>query len=274
MIPLSDADVERVAADTAWVCAIPAPTFHEEARAGAVLSSIAEAGLTARKDAVGNVIARLGGDGPALALCAHLDSVFPDEEEIPVTRSGIRLAGRGIGDNALGVAALLHVARTLAATPPTQPIILAATVGEEGLGDLRGVKALLDEEPIRALIAIEGHGIDSLAVGGIAALRYDVEFSGPGGHSWSDRGRGSAVHAAILASERLLAAGSPAAINIGRIEGGTAVNAIAEHATLLIDIRHEETHVVEAAARRVDHALRASLPAGIEPGYDGMELVL
>ncbi len=254
--PLDQATTERIAADAAWLCGIPAPTFHEEARGEAVRERLADLGLAPTVDALGNVVARLGGDGPALALCAHLDTVFPGLDPVPVTRDGDRLRGCGVGDNALGVAALLHCADALARHPPQSPVLIAATVGEEGLGDLRGVTGLLDAEPVRALVAIEGHGIDSLAIGGIAAVRYEVVVRGPGGHSWSDRGTPSAVHVALGAGARALEVGRPAAVNVGRVEGGTAVNAIAERATLLIDVRHEDPRVVDAATHRVSPRCR------------------
>jgi len=261
--PLSENALARVVEEATAICAVPAPTFAESQRAALVQDLLVAAGLTAQVDAAGNVVARVGGDGPAIALVAHLDTVFPDLTKIPIVRDGVRLMGPGIGDNALGIAAMLHVARTLVETPPTRPVLLVATVGEEGLGDLSGVTALLDTEQIRALIAVEGHGIDCLAVGGIASIRLRAEFSGPGGHSWSDRGRGSAVHALIEAGERALSAAPPAAFNIGVIEGGTTVNAIAQSATMVIDIRHGDPKVVSAAHARVERALATALPAGV-----------
>jgi tripeptide aminopeptidase len=252
--PLDESALDRVVADALRLCAIPAPTFHESRRAEAVLDALAEAGLAARRDDAGNVVARIGGDGPALAVCAHLDTVFPDEA-VRVERDGIRLRGPGIGDNALGLAALLHVARDLAAHPPATPVLLAATVGEEGLGDLRGVRHLLDAEPVAALIAVEGHGIDALGVGGIPSVRLEAVLRGPGGHSWTDRGRPSAIHALLDVGARLLDAAAPAAANIGLIEGGTAVNAIAERAALLVDLRHADPRVLDAAETRVRRVL-------------------
>lgn len=256
----TETDVERIVAETSTLCAIPAPTFAEQQRGAAFLGLLMDAGIPATFDTAGNVVARLGGPGPALALCAHLDTVFPGLTAVDVRRDGARLVAPGIGDNALGLAALLHVARVLVQEPPVTPVLLAATVGEEGLGDLRGVTALLDREPVRALIAIEGHGVDSLAVGGIVSVRLRADFVGPGGHSWSDRGRGSAVHALVAAGDRVLTAARPAALNIGVIEGGTAVNALAEHASMLIDIRHGDPRVVDAAHARVRRALTVSLP--------------
>ncbi len=261
--PLSENALARIVDEAATICAVPAPTFAESERAALVQDLLVSAGLAAQIDAAGNVVARVGGDGPALALVAHLDTVFPDLTTVSIVRDGVRLTGPGIGDNALGIAAMLYVARALAQTPPSRPVLFAATVGEEGLGDLSGVTALLDSEQIRALIAVEGHGIDCLAVGGIASIRLRAEFSGPGGHSWSDRGRGSAIHALIGAGERALAAAAPAAFNIGVIEGGTTVNAIAQSATMVIDIRHGDPRVVSAAHARVERTLATGLPDGV-----------
>ena len=255
--------VARIVDDAEALCLVPAPTFAERQRGEEVLARLHALRLDAGFDSIGNVVARIGEDGPALALVAHLDTVFPAETPLTVRRENGRLIGPGIGDNALGIATLLHVAHELALAPPSSPVLVAFTVGEEGLGDLRGVSALLDCEPVRALIAIEGHGVDSLAVGGIASIRYRVTVTGPGGHSWTDRGRPSAVHHLIAIGERVLDAARPAAINIGSIQGGTVVNAIADHADLLIDIRHEDQRVVEAAAARVERAATLQPPAGI-----------
>lgn len=266
--PLPVEEVERIAADAAWLCGIPAPTFHEEERASAVCGRLAELGLEPALDGVGNVVCRLGGPGPALAVCAHLDTVFPGLEPAPPTRTGARLAGPGAGDNALGLAALLGLARALAANPPERPLLLVATVGEEGLGDLRGARHLLETEPVRALIAVEGHGIDSLAVGGVASARVRIAMRGPGGHSWSDQGQPSAVHALVEAAARMLAAAAPCVANIGVIEGGTAINAIAERASLLLDLRHGDPVPVEQALARVERAAGVALPAGVDLEFE------
>lgn len=262
LIPDAEATA-RIVDDAEALCLIPAPTFAERPRGEEVLARLHALRLDAAFDAAGNVVARIGEEGPALALCAHLDTVFPADTPLGVRRAGGRLIGPGIGDNALGIAALLHVARDLVLTPPSSPVLLGFTVGEEGLGDLHGVSALLDREPVRALIAIEGHGVDSLAIGGIASLRYRVTVTGPGGHSWTDRGRPSAVHHLIGIGNRVLEAAHPAAVNIGTIHGGTAINAIADHAELLIDLRHADQRVVDAAAARVERAITAQPPAGI-----------
>ena len=255
--------IARVVGDAEAFCRIPAPTFAERERGEAVLARLHALRLDAAFDAVGNVVARIGEDGPALALCAHLDTVLPADTPLTVTHEHGRLIGPGIGDNALGIAALLHAARELTLEPPSSPVLIAFTVGEEGLGDLRGVSALLDREAVRALVAIEGHGVDSIAIGGIASIRYRVIVSGPGGHSWTDRGRPSAVHHLITIGERVLEVATPAAVNIGTIQGGTAINAIADQAELLIDLRHEDQRIVEAAAARAQRAVATAAPQGI-----------
>lgn len=265
-MPLHDADsaevdaatLERLATDALDLCAIPAPTFAEAARAREFTLRLNAAGLAPAKDDVGNVVARVGGDGPALAVCAHLDTVFSSEVPIEVRREGPLLRGPGIGDNALGLAALLFLARSLAAHPTTEPVLLVGTVGEEGLGDLRGATALVEREPLIGLLAVEGHGLDSIAIGGVASVRLRATYRGPGGHPWGDRGRGSAVHVAVAAADRALAAAAPAMVNIGTIEGGEAINAIAAHAALAIDLRHPDPVILERAEGRVRRVLLAA----------------
>jgi acetylornithine deacetylase/succinyl-diaminopimelate desuccinylase-like protein len=122
---------EIVLADAQRICAVPAPTFAEGPRAQLVAEMFADAGVPAERDDVGNVLGRIGGDGPAVVLAAHLDTVFGPDQTIEIVRSGGRIAAPGIGDNSLAVAALLGLARRLAARPPERPVVLAATVGEE-----------------------------------------------------------------------------------------------------------------------------------------------
>src|SRR5579859_3616862 len=133
-------------------------------------------------DAAGNVLCPLGPrDGQAAVLAAHLDTVFPAEQPIAIRHdeaSG-RIHAPGIGDNSLGVAALLELARRLAGERPARPLVLAATVGEEGLGDLRGAKHLLETIPCRAFVAVEGAMVDTIKVAGVGSTRYRVTYRGP-----------------------------------------------------------------------------------------------
>jgi acetylornithine deacetylase/succinyl-diaminopimelate desuccinylase-like protein len=255
--------LDRLVRDTLEICAIPAPTFAEEERAVAFAERLRATSLPVRRDAAGNVLARVGGPGPALLVAAHLDTVFPAETPLAPHRDGDVLRGPGIGDNAAALAAVLHLARRLVDASPTMPVVLAATVGEEGRGDLRGIRAVLDEEPTAAVVAVEGHGIDSLITAGVGSARFEAIHRGPGGHSWGDRGRASAVHSLLAAALRAVDVARPVAANIGVIGGGTSINTIAAEARLEIDLRSEDDGGLEAAARRVAAALREA-PRDIE----------
>lgn len=211
-------------------------------------------------------MARFGpDDGPAAIVAAHLDTVFPADTPLEPRRSPGALHGPGIGDDCLGLAALAHVARRLAAGPaPAHPVVLAATVGEEGLGDLRGARALLDACACDAFVALEGHGRDTLQTAGIGSARLRARFTGPGGHSWGDRGAPSAVHALLAAGARAIAAAGGAHVNVGVVGGGTSVNTIAAEAAAEIDLRDADDAALEATRDRVVAALRAATPTGIE----------
>jgi acetylornithine deacetylase/succinyl-diaminopimelate desuccinylase-like protein len=222
--------------------------------------------VLAHRDAVGNVLARFGpANGPAAIVAAHLDTVFPAGTELEPRRTREELHGPGIGDNCLGLAALLHLARHLGDRgEPQHPVLLAATVGEEGLGDLRGARALLDDHDCDAFVALEGHGRDTLQIAGIGSSRLRARFTAPGGHSWGDRGSPSAVHALLAAGAAAVAAVGDAHANVGVVEGGTSINTIAASAALEIDLRDADDDALEATRARVEAALRAATPAGVE----------
>ncbi|HET6507234.1 MAG TPA: M20/M25/M40 family metallo-hydrolase [Baekduia sp.] len=259
----AEAAADRAVADARRICAVEAPPFAEGPRGELVAALLAEAGApVVDTDAVGNVIARFGpGDAPPVVFAAHLDTVFAAGTEIAFRRDGDRLAAPGIGDNALGVAALLHLARHLRDHPPRRPLWLVATVGEEGLGDLRGAKALVAEHAPAAFVAVEGTMLDAIAVGAVGSLRFRVTVLGPGGHSWADRGAPSAVHAlvAMLAAalDALPTDRDDVAFNVGTIEGGTTVNAIAAEASAVIDLRCGDDADLRALADDLRRALRA-----------------
>lgn len=219
---------------------------------------------------MGNVLVRFGpGDGPAAIVTAHLDTVFAAGTPLAPRRDGDVLRGPGIGDDALALAALLHLARRLVAAPaPRHPVVLAATVGEEGLGDLRGAKALLGAVDCDAFVALEGHGIDVLRTAGIASARLRVRVTGPGGHSWADHGLPSAVHALLKACTAAVAAARGGHLNVGVMGGGTSVNTIAADAEAELDLRDADDAVL---ARRVE-AVRAALRAG--PFAPGIEVAV
>ena len=221
------------------LCEIPAPPFGEAMRAAAYAESMRAAGLTnVRIDSAGNVLGERPGRSrkPHLVLSAHLDTVFPADYQLSVTRDKNWLRGPGIGDDCRGFAVVLAVARALdAAKVQTEgPITFVGTVGEEGLGDLRGVKALYAStlrEQSHRFVSVDGDGYAITNVG-IGSRRYRVTFRGPGGHSYDNFGRANPVNAVGLAIAPLSPSRSsgraPHDIRVGRIGGGTSINAIAE----------------------------------------------
>jgi tripeptide aminopeptidase len=266
-----DPALDDVVALTLQLAAIPAPTGDEGARAEVVGGLLTAAGLEVERDAVGNVVARVPGVDrlrPAVVVSAHLDTVFGPGVALTPRREGDRLHAPGIGDNTVAVAALVVLARELATGVHPADTVLAATVGEEGLGDLRGAKHLLRTVPARAYVSLEGHLLDEVVVGGIGSVRLRATWSGAGGHSWGDRDAPSAVHALLRAGAAALDA-VPAGrhANFGVVEGGTTVNAIAASASLLVDLRDEDEERLEETARVVG-AVLSRAPQGIAARVD------
>lgn len=271
--PAPDPALDELVALTLQLAAIPAPTGREEHRAAAVAGLLRQTGLEVEHDAVGNVVARVqGADRTALSVVvsAHLDTVFDERVELAPRRVGDRLVAPGIGDNTVAVAAIVVLARELAAGSLTDggPVVLVATVGEEGLGDLRGAKHLLRTIPARAYVSLEGHLLDELVVGGIGSVRLRASYSGPGGHSWGDRDAPSALHALLQAGGAALrAVPGGRHVNVGVASGGTTVNAIAATAELLVDLRDEDEARLEETVGLVTEALLRA-PAGITPAVE------
>ncbi len=227
------------------VCETPAPTFAEAARGELVARLLREAGLSPATDAVGNVTAEVpGGVGLRVLVAAHLDTVFSAETDVRVrTGTSGRLAAPGIGDNSASLAVLLYYLRRRREGAASYPrLTFAATVGEEGLGDLRGIRALLDARAadFDAVVALDGH-LGSLVNAAVGSKRYNVGFSARGGHSWGDFPSPSAVHAlgeAVYALSQLPLGGpSRSTYNVGQVWGGTGVNAIAQEAGFNLDLR-------------------------------------
>jgi len=241
----------RVLEDQVELTEIPAPLLKERPRAEAIRQKFVEAGLkNVRIDKVGNVLGERPGTAarPLLVVAAHLDTVFPEGTDVRVRREGSLLRAPGIADDGRGLAVLLGVARALAhgnvQTPGT--IVFVADVGEEGLGDLRGVKHLFGETlkgQVDAFVSIDGTGHDITNVG-VGSHRYRVTFRGPGGHSFGAFGLVNPVHALGRAVARIAAFEVPAqpkvTFNVGRIGGGTSVNSIAYEAWFEIDMRSSD----------------------------------
>lgn len=255
--------------DAIAVCQVPAPPFGEGARAEFVAARLRELGFErVDVDAEGNVVCvyrePVAGE-PALLVTAHLDTVFPPGTDVTVRREGNRLLAPGISDNSASVALLVHLAAALRAAgyEPPHGLAFVANVGEEGLGDLRGMKHLFAEGlaarwRVGAVLVLDGP-LGLISHRGIASRRLEVVYEGPGGHSWSDFGQPSAVHAlgrAINALDALPLPSNPrTTLNVGLIEGGTAVNAIAERARMVVDLRSEDPAVLTAVEQRVRAAV-------------------
>ena len=250
---------------------IAAPSGEEGARAHWFRDRLLRLGFEdADFDSAGNVIARWTpepvADGPAVVLAAHLDTVFPAHTDVRVvTENGVRRAP-GIADNSRGLAALLALARALRAVAwaPHRPVVFVATVGEEGAGNLRGVKHLLRAgAPLRrsrAFIAVDGSGRRQIVHRAVGSVRLRFEVTGPGGHSWADRGRPNPLHAlasALVAWTRSVPPGAVVAAT--RMAGGESVNAIPAAAWLEVDVRASEGETLSHAVTFVRQAVERAV---------------
>ena len=239
------------------ICETPAPTFDETARGELVAGFLSEMGLGPVTDAVGNVTAEIpGGRGPRLLLAAHLDTVFDAATDVSVKKLGSRLAAPGIGDNSASLAVLLtylrRVQRERGVSYPR--LTFAATVGEEGLGNLRGIRALLAQRApdFDGVVAVDGH-LGALVNAAVGSRRFEFTFTAKGGHSWGDFPSPSATHAlgeAVAALAKLpLGVGPRSSYNVGQVWGGTGVNAIAQRAGFNLDLRSTDAALLERLSR-------------------------
>jgi acetylornithine deacetylase/succinyl-diaminopimelate desuccinylase-like protein len=276
--PSVRAALDKMRADNAWtleqqvsICEIPAPPFGEAKRAEEFRRRLIALGLSnARIDAEGNVIARRRGVArrPAVVLSGHLDTVFPESTNVTVTRQGTLFKGPGIGDDCRGLAILLAVARALAsAGVQTQgDILFVGTVGEEGPGNLRGVRHLFTKEmkdSIDYFISVDGTGT-GLTNRAVGSHRYRVTYEGPGGHSYGAFGMPNPAHAlgrAIAGIAELRVPREPkTTFNVGVIDGGTSVNSIPAAAAMDVDLRSESS----AALDSLDAGFRAALARALD----------
>jgi len=248
-----DRDHDRLIADIITLTQIPAPPFKEGARADAFMGMLRKSGLVdVEKDPEGNVMGvRRGADaGPMVAIVAHLDTVFPEGTDVTVKRTGTRLTAPGVGDNSRSLAVMLAVIRAMNETGirTAGDILFVGNVGEEGLGDLRGVKYLLKQgryrNQIKQFIALDGSGKgDDIVVGGVGSKRYRVTFKGPGGHSYTAFGLVNPAFAMGAAMQKIAAIRVPATpkttLNVGVVGGGTSVNTIPREMGMEVDMRSE-----------------------------------
>jgi acetylornithine deacetylase/succinyl-diaminopimelate desuccinylase-like protein len=257
----------EVVTETLHLCRIPAPTFAEAERAAYVAERMRAIGLAeVQIDPLHNVTGVLQPDhvGPTTMVVAHIDTVFPPATPLTVHQTTERLYGPSIGDNSVAVVGMLHVARALKRRSARLPgrVIFAASVGEEGLGNLCGIRALLEtwQGQVDTVIAVEGHGLDEARITGIGSTRLEVTFQGSGGHSWGAFGTPSAIHAmgsAIHALAQLKPPPVPkTTYNVGFVSGGESVNTIASQATMLIDMRSVEPDALQQLEAQVTEILR------------------
>jgi acetylornithine deacetylase/succinyl-diaminopimelate desuccinylase-like protein len=254
--------------ERAWIqeqhlklCRIPAPTFFEQKRAEWIAACFRSLKWDARIDRAGNVIASLDsrGDSPLIAVTAHLDTVLAPRtpEDIKVQGDG-KLSGPGVSDNGAGLSALLAIAAVWqAAKPlddPSLSPVLIANVGEEGEGNLSGMRYLCRPSApgIKAFLVLDGPGTDRITSQALASRRFDVSITGPGGHSWSDYGVGNPVHAlsraVTLFNDRAPVAPPKSSFNFGLIEGGSSINSIPSEARAKVDLRSESAARIDEMA--------------------------
>ncbi len=253
---------------------IPAPTFHEGDRAEFVRLRFVEEGLAdVEMDAAGNVFACLAGrgSGRGLVVSAHLDTVFLPNIDLHVEREADRILAPGIGDNSMGVAGLFGLVWALRERNRVLPgdLWLVANICEEGLGDLRGIRAVVDRfgsSPL-AYIVFEGMALGQVYHRGLGVRRYRITVHTPGGHSWIDYGQPSAIHELTALSTRITALETPRAprttLNVGIISGGSSVNTIAADAMLELDLRSEDAGTLDVLTRQVEQIVRLAQKPGV-----------
>jgi tripeptide aminopeptidase len=248
-------DTEAIAADAIALAELPGGTGNERVRIEWLQRRLAQAPGSRRVDDAGNLVWTFGPRPYRLAVLAHVDDVFGEQTRRGVTERDGWLCGPGIGDNAVAVATAVAIAEH--AGPG--PLAVVFTVGEEGLGGLRGARHACRELAPEAVLALEGHGADRVFTEAVGSLRVRLTVTGPGGHSWWDRGRPSAVHELVRLLAALTEPPAPLSVNVGLIDGGTGVNAIATRASAAVEWRATD----QAALDRQEAAL-ASLP--VSPG--------
>lgn len=256
----------EITAEQIRICSIPAPPFGEAERAAHLLEVFRRDGLTnVCLDHEGNCVALRQGRSlrPLMVVAAHLDTVFPPGTDFTVKGTESRLLAPGVSDDGCGLAALIALNRAMRLMPleTEGSVLFVGTVGEEGEGNLRGVRHLLNAgewtNRVDAFLSLDGPGADRITNAALGSRRYRVRFVGRGGHSWGDFGVENPVHAVGRAIARLVSYPAPrdprTTFNVGRIEGGTGVNVIPREATMQVDLRSasgDELRRLDAFFRR------------------------
>jgi len=251
---------------------IGAPPFGESARAAWLAERFREVGLDdVRIDDVGNVFGTHPGFGRRhVALSAHIDTVFPANTPLNIRQQGSRIYGPGVSDNGAGVVAMLAIAALFRSVRMRHalPFVFIGNVGEEGEGDLRGMRHIFAtprwKDSIAYSLILDGAGSDTIVAEALGSRRFEVIVRGPGGHSWSDFGAPNPIVILAKAIETFTATTVPrtpkTTFNIGVIRGGTSVNSIPESASMKVDIRSTSMSEME----RLEHSLRLALDRAVE----------
>ena len=254
---------------------IPAPPFGEATRTEWLRQRFLDLGLHGVEvDNLGNVFGLFWQErqGPLLGVSAHLDTVFPQGTPTESHEEGSKLFGPGISDNAAGVIAMLAVASAMkqADVRPAGNIVFIGNVGEEGEGNLRGMRRIFSDphwgDAVRSLLVIDGAGADTYVTQALGSKRFEVTFRGPGGHSWSDFGIPNPIVLLCRALSQFSQAEVPetprTTSNIGVIRGGTSVNSIPESASARVDLRSASAHELQKLEARLHESIKAAVPPG------------
>jgi acetylornithine deacetylase/succinyl-diaminopimelate desuccinylase-like protein len=266
-----------VLALTRQISEIPAPTNDETKRSCFFQQRAEGLGLKVVSDELGDIVATIEGrlstgtGRKSLLIAAHLDTVFGKDVPLQVTASEGRLAGPGIGDNSLAVASVLSLPSLFerAGLKPAVDILITGNVGEEGLGNLRGIREIMKSHPeIGAVVALEGHNLGRVTHVAVGSRRYRITATGPGGHSWGDFGQPNAIHVLAKFIADLDSIPLPrmpkTTLNVGTIEGGVSVNTIAPSVSCLLDLRSTDENALHRLSERVTRlAAKHSRPDGV-----------
>ena len=256
------------------VTSVPAPPWGELARSQWIAKQFTQLGLSdVHRDELGNVFGICQGTDPAapfIALSAHIDTVFPEGTAVEARRDGSKLYGPGVSDNSSGIIALLAIAGALEAVgvANTAPILFIGDVGEEGEGDLRGMRHIYQQPrwsaTIASLIVVDGAGTDTIIAEGLGSRRYEVTVRGHGGHSWSDFGAANPIVALARVIDRFTRTPVPAipktTFNVGIVSGGTSVNSIPESASMRVDTRSASVEELDRLEQALHEAVDRVIP--------------
>ncbi|HJO95337.1 MAG TPA: M20/M25/M40 family metallo-hydrolase [Victivallales bacterium] len=255
--------INKILEESIKIQQIAAPTFHEKKRAEYVKQSFLESGLEdVSIDSANNVYScRSGCNGEAILVSAHLDTVFPIETDLTVKNDNSRIYGPGILDNSIAVASLIGLQKILNKHNIALPgdLFIVANSCEEGLGDLKGIKKVMDKlkNKVSKVIVLEGGNSDMLTYKGVCSRRYKISVKSPGGHGWENFGRESAIHLLIKLGEKLtrlnLSKIPKTTFNIGIIEGGLSVNGIAENASMSLELRSDSQPALNDLIKQVEN---------------------